>query len=347
MIIDLNGTYSVKIFGKLKTGDNYMDKILVTGGAGYIGSAITDYLIKLKKDFLVYDSLLFERDYRKPVPFAYGDIGNIKELKKVISSYKPTSIIWLAAVVGDGASKVDPDLTLQSNQESVKWLSENFDGRIVFTSTCSVYGTNDEVVDENSKLNPLSFYATTKVKAEEYLKDKNAVIFRLGTLHGVADTYSRVRLDLVVNILSVKAARGAKLTVFGGQQWRPLLHVKDAAKAVAYASCNIEGRATLPPGIYNLGQKNMTIKEVGEEIKDASDNPVEIEYSEISFEDARNYRVNTDKYDTSPAHVNFKRTVTDGAKEVMQLIADKRIKDPDDPLYHNAKYIRSIFVPKY
>ena len=104
--------------------------------------------------------------------------------------------------------------------------------RIIFLSTCSVYGAQDGLLDEESSINPLSEYASSKIQAEEYLKDTNSVIFRLGTLFGISDEFSRIRLDLVVNILVTKALTDEKLTVFGGEQWRPLLHVNDVANAI-------------------------------------------------------------------------------------------------------------------
>ena len=149
-----------------------------------------------------------------------------KKLKKVLAEFDPDSVIWLAAIVGDGACAVNPENALKLNQESIRWISENFKKRIVFTSTCSVYGRQDGLLAEDSPTNPLSVYASTKLNAEQYLKDKDSVIFRLGTLHGVSDQFSRIRMDLVVNILSLKGMLGEPLSVFGGEQWRPLLHVK-------------------------------------------------------------------------------------------------------------------------
>jgi nucleoside-diphosphate-sugar epimerase len=98
-------------------------------------------------------------------------------------------------------------------------------------STCSVYGAQDGMLTEESPTEPLSIYAATKLSAEEYLKDKNAIIFRLGTLFGVGDQFSRIRTDLVVNVMAARAYYEQRLKVFGGEQWRPLLHVKDAALA--------------------------------------------------------------------------------------------------------------------
>ena len=204
-----------------------MVNILVVGGAGYVGGGIVDKL-KEQHNVTVYDSLIYEESYRKDVTFVNGDIRDTDKLLPLLDH--ADSVIWLAALVGDGACAINPKLTFEINSESVKFLVENFKKRIVFLSTCSVYGAQDGLLDENSSVNPLSEYASSKVQAEEYLKGTNSIIFRLGTLFGISDEFSRIRLDLVVNILVTKALTEGKLTVFGGDQWRPLLHVNDVAK---------------------------------------------------------------------------------------------------------------------
>lgn len=321
-----------------------MKKILCVGCGGYIGGAVTDILIEetltQNLEFTVYDKLLYERDYRKPVNFIYGDINDYNHLKKVINTYKPDSIIWLAAIVGDGACQVNPELTIQTNSKSVKWLSENYNGRIVFTSTCSVYGHGDVLLTEKSKQNPLSLYATSKQDAEKFLNSKNAVIFRLGTIFGVSDTYSRIRTDLVTNILSVKAALNEKLTVFGGDQYRPLLHVKDAAKAIVNAAIIDEHEI----GIFNLVYKNMNMKELGEMIKNIAKKDfnlnTEIEYSDILVEDKRNYKADGSKYKLIKNNINFTYTLEDGIKEIIKLVLENRIKNPYNINYSNEKYLK-------
>lgn len=159
-----------------------------------VGGAVTDSLLQAGIDFTVYDNLLYENQYLKPVDFIFGDVRDTAKLIKLLPNF--THVIWLAAIVGDGACQINPPLTVAVNQESVRWLSDNYDGRIIFLSTCSVYGQNDTWLDEDSELKPLSLYAQTKMEAEKYLTGKNALIFRLGTAYGLSDIYSRIRLDL-------------------------------------------------------------------------------------------------------------------------------------------------------
>lgn len=310
-------------------------KILVTGGAGYVGGILTDLLTisPNKYDVTVYDNLLFETRYMKRVNFIYGDIRDTKKLSKIINNYDV--VIWLAGMVGDGACAVNPALTTEVNLNSVKWLVNNYKGKIAFPSTCSIYGKNNDLIDEETEANPLSLYAATKLEAEKYIRDNsdNYIIFRLGTLFGLGDTYSRIRLDLVVNILSMRAALGQELTVFGGEQWRPLLHVRDAASAFVYA---IDKDIT---GYYNLSMKNYTMRQLADEIISYIPNS-SVKYIDIPFEDMRNYRVNTDKF----AKHNWKpdRTVKFGVKDIYELILENRIKNTDDMVYSNAKYIEML-----
>lgn len=304
-----------------------MSKTLIVGGAGYLGGALTDLL----DDVVVYDSLLFEEDYRKNVFFERGDIQDHKKLKKWLKW--ADTVVWLAAIVGDGACALNPALTKEINQDSVKWLSENFDGRIIFMSTCSVYGANDDFLDEKSATNPLSVYAATKLEAEKYLKNKNAIIFRLGTLFGLGDAFSRIRLDLVVNTLTARAISEGKLTVFGGEQYRPLLHVKDAAQVI------VDNLKTKHTGVYNLSWGNIKIADLAQCVQDVF--PCEIEYVDTTFEDTRNYKVEAQKamdaFDFDPA-----LTPTDGIKEVGLVLGQGRIKDLNNPRYSNAGFLGGI-----
>lgn len=302
--------------------------ILVVGGAGYVGGGIVD---KLKKNHnvTVYDSLIYEESYRKDVDFVYGDIREQKKLLPLLD--KCDAVIWLAALVGDGACAINPELTFEINSDSVKFLAENFNKRIVFLSTCSVYGAQEGLLDESSTINPLSAYATSKVKAEDYLKDSNAIIFRLGTLFGISDEFSRIRLDLVVNILVTKALTEGKLTVFGGDQWRPLLHVIDVANAIDHI---INLKTT---GIYNLHYENFKIIDIAnaivERIPSAS-----IETTPMKFQDARNYQVSSEKLfqDTG-----FKASTNllQGIDEVFNLISNNRIKDVSHNRYSNQNFL--------
>lgn len=313
-----------------------MLKVLIVGGAGYIGGALTDILLKTKHELRVYDALLFEESYLKDVPFVFGDIRDKAKLKKQLQW--ADAVVWLAALVGDGACALNPEISTELNQDMVKWLADNYDGRIIFMSTCSVYGEHDSILDENAPTNPLSVYAATKLAAEDHLKNSNAIIFRLGTIFGLGDEYARIRLDLVLNTLTTRAIIDKKFKVFGGEQWRPLLHVRDAAQAVAD---NLE---TDHVGVYNLHQENVKIIDLANEVKKFIPD-LEMEIVEIKFQDARNYKVNSDKARTT---LGFKPKFSsaDGIKEVQTMIEERRIKDVNNPRYSNQTYL-TMFKTHY
>ena len=308
-------------------------KILIVGGAGYVGGGIVDLLSK-ENEVTVYDSLIYENSYRKNVDFIFGDIRDYKKINNILDQYD--AVIWLAALVGDGACAINPALTHEINSETVKNLAKNFKGKIVFLSTCSVYGAQEGVLDESSEVNPLSEYASSKLIAEKYLADSDSIIFRLGTLFGIGDKFSRIRLDLVVNILTTKAYIDKKMSVFGGEQWRPLLHVKDVANAIAHTL------DTQTNGVFNLHYKNFKIIEIANEIKNKISD-VEIETTPLPFQDARNYQVSSDKLkDATGFQANVE--LTQGINEMYELISSNRIKDINDPRYSNQNFLQKYGV---
>jgi nucleoside-diphosphate-sugar epimerase len=308
-------------------------KVLIVGGAGYVGGGIVDLLSK-ENEVTVYDSLIYENSYRKNVDFIFGDIRDYKKINNILDQYD--AVIWLAALVGDGACAINPALTHEINSETVKNLAKNFKGKIVFLSTCSVYGAQEGILDESSEVNPLSEYASSKLIAEKYLADSDSIIFRLGTLFGIGDKFSRIRLDLVVNILTTKAYIDKKMSVFGGEQWRPLLHVKDVANAIAHTL------DTQTNGVFNLHYKNFKIIEIANEIKNKISD-VEIETTPLPFQDARNYQVSSDKLRDA---TGFQATVDliQGINEMYELISSNRIKDINDPRYSNQNFLQKFGV---
>jgi nucleoside-diphosphate-sugar epimerase len=309
-------------------------RVLVVGGAGYVGGGVTDYLREMGHETRVYDALFYEESYRKAVDFIFGDI---RDHDRLLPHLKWAEVVvWLAALVGDGACALNPDITEVINQQEVQWMANHFDGRIIFMSTCSVYGAQDEVLDETSPTNPLSAYASTKLTAEQHLASKNALIFRLGTLFGVSDQFARIRLDLVVNTLVLKAATQGKLTVFGGEQFRPLLHVKDVARAIAQ---NVD---TPHRGIYNLHRQNVRIVDLAYQVRNHFPD-TQIEHTPMKFQDARNYRVQSDRA-VKVLGFNPVVSIDDGIEEVKRLVLEGRIRDFDNPRYSNQAFL-SRFMP--
>ena len=310
-----------------------MNSVLIVGGAGYIGGYLTDYLTKKEYDVTVYDNLLFENRFLKDCEFIYGDIRDTKKLGQIINNYDV--VVWLAGLVGDGACAVNHQLTKALNVDAVKWLVDNFNGKIIFPSTCSVYGVNNDLIEEGALPNPLSLYAATKLEAEKYVLENcnNALVFRLGTLFGLGDRHSRMRLDLVANILSMRAASGQTLTIFGGEQWRPLLHVRDVSTAISH------GLKNNISGLYNLSYKNYKITDLGKEIQKIVPE-CHVEYTDMKFEDLRNYRVKNDKFLATGWRPLY--TLADGIMDIFLLIQENRVKDTTDEVYSNAAYMRKL-----
>jgi len=310
-----------------------MSKVLVVGGAGYVGGYMVDHAISAGHSVRVIDNLTYEDAYLKPIEFFFGDILEFSTLEPHLKW--ADTVIWLAAFVGDPACAINPKLTMQTNVDSIRNLVDSFSGRIIFPSTCSVYGAQELLLDEESLTAPLSLYAESKIAAEEILisAPNSTLIFRLGTLFGLSDTYSRLRVDLVLNTLTIRAVLDGSMSVFGGEQFRPLLHVKDVATA---AVPHIDSAIT---GIFNLHTENITILELAYRIQRIIPS-ASIETTKISFQDSRNYRVNSDK---ARQILNFepKWSVEDGIKEVYEAIVSKRIKDVSNLRYNNSLTLRT------
>ncbi|XOU94773.1 MAG: NAD-dependent epimerase/dehydratase family protein [Candidatus Kerfeldbacteria bacterium] len=308
-------------------------KVLVVGGAGYIGGGTTEELMKRKIPFSVYDNLTYENHYLKPVEFIYGDIRDHSKLKQILPNY--SHVIWLAGLVGDPACQLNPQLTKEINQDSVEWISNNFDGRILFTSTCSVYGASDDPVNESSKTNPLSAYAQTKLNSENFLKDKDALIFRLGTAFGISDTYSRIRMDLAVNIMTMNAIKKGALTVFGGSQWRPFVHVNDIAQFL------VDNLDRDVKGIYNIATENTTIVDLAKRIQEETG--CKIETTEEKFQDNRNYNADQSKaLKDKVIPKTTERTLLHGIKQVKDLVNENRVVNLENEFYSNVKRMTTI-----
>jgi nucleoside-diphosphate-sugar epimerase len=323
------------------------DLVLVTGGAGYIGSHVVRFLLQKGYRVRVLDTLLYDRsgigdcsdDPR--LEFHLGDICSIRDIHRAAKGAK--AIIALAALVGDGACELDRDETHAINVESTKLLCETVRAqtgieRVVFASSCSVYGaTEGLVLNEGSKLNPVSFYARTRILSENILRkaleDRSVAVLRLGTVFGASP---RMRFDLLVNTMTHAAVRKRTITVTGGQAWRPHVHCRDAAAAFVLAAEASHDKVS--GETFNIGadQNNFTISETAV-IVASQVSGTNIEYFD-AVEDLRSYRVSFDKVRHVLGFVPRYR-VEDGVNEVRALL-EKNAVDADDPACSNLKFLK-------
>jgi len=308
-------------------------KVLVCGGSGYIGGLTCDLLIRDGFQVTVFDNLLYENRFLKEIPFIYGDIRDTQKLLEVSKDFDV--IVLMSALVGDPACSVDQKLTEEINYQSIKNFCENISDNqhLIFMSTCSVYGAQDGILNEESPTNPLSSYASTKLAAEKYILQKGGTVFRLGTVFGLGDTYSRLRMDLVVNVLTMKALKDGEITINGGEQWRPIIAVKDIAEYVTEA-CHMKYK-----GVYILSKENVMIKELGEQIANLIED-TKINYTEISFQDARNYKVDNSKSLTTFKY-KPKVSVEEEVLKMYKMFKENRVQNPEDKVYHNGAYLKN------
>jgi len=307
-------------------------KVLILGGAGYIGGYTTDYLTKNGYDVTVFDKLVYETRYLKKVNFVYGDIRDTDTVIDLAKNFDV--VVIMAALVGDPACAVDVELTDSINRVAVKNICERIDDNIhvIFMSTCSVYGAQHDILDEESPTNPLSAYATTKLASEEYVENINGTIFRLGTVFGIGDTYSRIRLDLVANVVTMKSVYDKEIHIFGGEQWRPLICVKDISGYIEEAiRKDIRGKII-------LSQENVTMKILGDRICKMLPETKMIT-TDISFEDARNYHVSNEKSNKLFTY-RPKHTLESEVKLLVELFNENRICNVRDEAYNNGQFIK-------
>ena len=309
------------------------EKVLVVGGSGYIGGLTCDYLIRDGFDVTVFDNLLYENRFLKDIKFIHGDVRDTEKLYEVSKDFD--TIVLMAALVGDPACSVDQSLTEEINFKSIKNFCESVlpNKHLVFMSTCSVYGAQEGLLNEESETNPLSSYASTKLNAEKYILQKGGTVFRLGTVFGLGDTYSRLRMDLVVNVLTMKAVKENEITINGGEQWRPIIAVKDIAEYVTEA-CKEKYS-----GVFVLAKENVIIKDLGERVAKLISG-TKIKHTEISFQDARNYRVDNKK---SLETFKYKPQVTveDEVKRMLEMFRENRVQNPEDKVYHNGAFLKN------
>lgn len=318
-------------------------KILVVGGAGYLGSVLTEKLLRKGYEVRVLDILLYGKKSterflnNKNYELIIGDMRNISVLAQVLQ--RVDAVVSLAAIVGDPACKSNPADTIETNYLANKILAEACKyhqiNRFIFASTCSVYGVGKEVLDEEAALHPVSLYARSKIQTEEgilNLEDENfsPTILRMATLYGHSP---RKRFDLVVNAMTKDAVCKKKITVYGGgMQWRPFLHTDDAAES--YIKCLEAPLQDIKGEVFNVGseKQNYRINQVAHAVSKCVPGSKIIKIGK--GKDARNYSVSFRKIEKKLKY-KAKCSLVYGIKQIKKVIESDKIKDVDDPSYYN------------
>lgn len=327
----------------MKTKTKRDKRILVTGGAGYIGSILVNRLLDSGYKVIILDKLMFGVDplrnflktSRPNLSIIVGDIQNEDDVTRALEN--ADAVIHLAAIVGDPACAAHTEMAVNVNFNATVRLADMCKirkiKRFIFASTCSVYGVGtQEVLTEDSEVNPVSLYAETRLYGERgilSLTDRNfqPVLLRLGTIFGLSP---RMRFDIIVNYLTQKAIREGRISIFGGEQWRPLLHVSDAARVFQTA---LESRwDKVGNQVFNVALDNLQIKSIGEVIRK---HVPEASVQQINkLADKRSYHVSFEKIERL---MNFRaqKTLEEGIKEIVIALKDGTIRDSTDRVYYN------------
>jgi nucleoside-diphosphate-sugar epimerase len=324
-------------------------KIFLTGGAGYVGAVLVPKLLAKGYQVKVLDLYMFgedvlssEKDHPGLVQIK-GDIRNRKLLEKEIPGYD--TVIHLACISNDPSFELDPALAKSINYDafldlvdvSKKARVKNF----IYASSSSVYGIKEEPdVTEDLPLEPLTDYSKYKAECEKVLmaaadKDFIITIVRPSTVCGYSP---RLRLDLTVNILTNQAVNKGKITVFGGEQKRPNLHMEDMCGAYLFLLEQPDEK--IHKKIYNIGFQNLKVKEIAEVVRKTIDTKIPIEVTPTN--DLRSYHVSSKKI-KEELGFEAKRTVEEAVLDLKKAFAEGKIPNAlTDIRYINIKTMQAI-----
>ncbi|MDA9162028.1 SDR family oxidoreductase [Candidatus Pelagibacter ubique] len=321
-------------------------KVLVVGGAGYVGSVLINKLLDSNFDVTVLDLFIYGEEVLKNHPNlkkVKGDIRDKNLLKKIIPSH--TDLIHLACISNDPSFELDPTLGKSINFDSFKPLVEisedNGIKRFVFASSSSVYGIkNEKDVVEESKLEPLTDYSVFKAKCEEILLKRNSknfttTVIRPATVCGFSP---RLRLDLVVNILSNLAFHKREITVLGGNQLRPNININDMCRA--YVDILNHDEKKVSGKIYNVGYENFPVIEIAKMVKNVIGEDVSIVTKKTN--DNRSYHISSKKIHDELGFVP-KFTIEDAIRDLRDCFDKNVLTNPlTNEFYFNIKRMNSI-----
>ena len=317
-------------------------RILITGAGGYVGTPLVSKLLTRGFEIVAFDTFWYGCHHQphKNLTLVKGDLRSF-DLKKLLINID--AVVHLACISNDPSYELDPAFSESVNVAAsirlIEQCKKSKIKRFVFASSSSVYGVRDEEqITENLLPEPITIYSKSKIVIEDYLlknasKDFDVVILRPATVYGLSP---RLRLDVVCNLLSAQAFYDRLITVHGGEQLRPQIHIEKMISA--YEACLIE-KTNFSGAIFNISEENYSVKKIAEQVRAVLNKEVEISYLPIL--DKRSYKINSLKY-SEFFKTDLTSNLENGIRELMQHFAEHPDKVWTDQEYHNVKKLKNI-----
>lgn len=330
-----------------------MKKILVTGGAGYLGAVLVPkllkrgYRVRVLDLFLYGDQSLFPKEFveTKQLELLKLDLRQTEALGPALKDVD--AIIHLAGISNDPSSDLDPQLTKDVNitatQKLIDLARQAKVPRFINASSSSVYGIKEEPnVTETLSLEPLTVYSESKVAIEQYLAKSRGGMISVNVRSATICGYSpRLRLDLTVNILTHHAMLKNKITVYGGTQKRPNIHIDDISD---FYMNMVDAPADMINGeSFNVCGENHTVMQLAELVKKTVAPTATIET--VATNDLRSYHVSAQKAEEILEY-KPKRKIEDAIRELAEAFRTGKIKNPEDDKYYNVKMMKRVLANK-
>lgn len=326
--------------------DNKINKIYISGGAGYVGAMLVPRLLDEGYGVTVLDLMLYGEDVIKPhqnLTIIKGDIRDIELLKKSIPGHD--AVIHLACISNDPSFELNPNLGKSINLDAfdplVKISKDNGVKRFIYASSSSVYGVKEEKdVHEGMSLEPLTDYSKFKADCEKLLAPYESDNFTTVTIRPatVCGYSTRQRLDVVVNILTNLAFHKREISVFGGKQLRPNIHIQDMVEA--YITLLRAPKEKIAGEIFNAGSENQTVLELAETVQKVVGNDVKLVATPTN--DNRSYHISSKKIAEKLGFVAT-RSIMDASKDLKEAFEAGLLPNSlTDEKYFNIKRMQSV-----
>ena len=323
-----------------------MEKIIIIGGAGYVGCELTRLLLDNGYNVTVFDLMIYGEDklpIHKNLTKIKGDVRNIESLEKIIPGHD--SLIHLACISNDPSFELNPNLGKSINFDSflpiVKLSKQSKIKKFIYASSSSVYGVKEENnVTEDLALEPLTDYSKFKAMCETILlenqsSDFTTTVLRPATVCGYS---TRQRLDVIVNIFTNLAYNKNSISVFGGNQLRPNIHIKDMTRS--YLNVLQQSNKIIDGKIFNVGYENKSVIEIANLVKSSLNTDVELKIEESN--DNRSYHVSSEKI-KNELGFNSEFTIQDAVLDLIGAFKKNKLVDPlNNSIYYNIKKMQSI-----